>query len=333
MAQMVRRLLEMHGLDAVGISRAAGLDLAAVAGPAERIDIDRFDAIMRVAIPLIGNPAFGLQAARCWHPANLGVLGHAWLSSSTLRTGLARLARYNRIVSERGLVEVEDTGRDLTLRFWARRGNPAVDNLAAVIVDIAMSLLLDMCRMNAGAALRPVAVHLRRHAPEDASTYEYFFGCAVQFSADENSFTLAHADVDRVLPSSNKQLAAVFDRMLSEELGRLDKSDVVSRCRAGVLEHLGSGELSANDMAKALNMSPRTLQRKLAEANTTYLKLVDDTRRDLGLRYVADPRYSITEITFMLGFAQQSGFTRAFRRWTGSSPSAYREQVTGQTAS
>src|SRR5262249_15710012 len=69
MGQMFRRLLELHGLDAVGIARQAGIDLARIPPPAERIPISKLDAMLRVAIPLIRDPAFGLQAARCWHPA------------------------------------------------------------------------------------------------------------------------------------------------------------------------------------------------------------------------------------------------------------------------
>jgi AraC-like DNA-binding protein len=116
----------------------------------------------------------------------------------------------------------------------------------------------------------------------------------------------------------------VFDGMLTTELARLDKSDVVTRCKAAVLEHLPSGEASAEEAARQLHMSPRTLQRKLADADTTYQQLVDDTRRDLALRYIEDPARSLTDITFALGFSQPSAFTRAFRRWTGVSPSEYR---------
>ena len=79
-------------------------------------------------------------------------------------------------------------------------------------------------------------------------------------------------------------------------------------------------------MARELNMSRRTLQRKLAETNTTYQKLVDDTRRDLALRYMEDPGKSITDVTFLVGFSGQSAFTRAFRRWTGMSPTLFRER-------
>ena len=68
MGQMFRRLLELHGLDAVDIARQAGVDLAAIPAPGERIEIDKIDAILGAAIPLVGDPAFGLKAARCWHP-------------------------------------------------------------------------------------------------------------------------------------------------------------------------------------------------------------------------------------------------------------------------
>lgn len=322
--QMFRRLLETYGLDAVGIGRHAGVDLAAIPALGERIAVDKIDAILRVAIPLIHDAAFGLQAARCWHPSELGVLGYAWLSSSTLRTGLERAVRYSRLIGERGATEIEDTGQGLEVRFGANRGNPAVVPVAAVVVDIAMAILLDLCRMNAGAALRPAAATLRRRKPDAADPYERFFGCRVQFGADENTFVLSARDADRPLPSANRQLAAVFDKMLTEELARLNKADVVSRCRAAVLDHLSSGEGTAEYAAKQLHMSARTLQRKLAEAKTTYLELVDNTRKDLALRYIEDPRRSVTDITFSLGFSQPSAFTRAFKRWTGLSPSEYR---------
>ena len=334
MGQTIRRLLEMHGLDAVQIAHRAGIDLAKAPTPGERIAIDRIDAMLRVAIPLIRDPAFGLQAARCWHPAHLGVLGHAWLSSDTLRTGLERVARYHRLVGERGVTTVDITKRGIKVCFRANRGDPVAVPVAAVFVDIAMAVLLDMCRMNAGAALRPVAASLRRREPEDSEVYQRFFGCPVHFRAEENALVLSAPDADRPLPSANRQLAVVFDRMLTEELARLDRSDVVSRCRAEVLQHLESGEMTEENMAKRLHMSRRTLQRRLAEADTNYLRLVDDTRKDLALRYIEDATRSITDIAFTLGFSQQSAFTRAFKRWTGLNPTDYRAgltpHVTGQ---
>ena len=321
LAQIFRRLLEMHGLDSSAIGREAGLDLTRLPGPTERIEADKIDAVVRKAAALIPNPAFGLQAARCWHPANLGVLGHAWLASSTLRTGLKRLERYWQVVGQRATTTVEQTRQGLKVTYRRKPGDPLV---AAIVADIAMSVMLDMCRMNAGASLRPIGVSLRRREPAGKEAYVRFYGCAVRFGAEDDAFVLATRDVDRRLLPSNRQLAAVLDRMLTEELARLDKGDVVTQCKAAVLDYLESGEMSEQQMARQLRVSRRTLQRKLAEANTTYLKLVDETRRDLALRYIEDPVRTITDITFTLGFSQQSAFTRAFKRWTGLSPSDYR---------
>src|SRR5688500_20393201 len=138
--RMFRRLLELHGLDAVGIARNAGVDLDAIPAPAERIDVDKIDAILGVAMPLVRDPAFGLQAARCWHPSELGVLGYAWLSSSTLRTGLERAARYSRLIGERGITEIEDVRQGRKVRCGAKGGEPAVLPVAGVAPDFAHAL-------------------------------------------------------------------------------------------------------------------------------------------------------------------------------------------------
>jgi AraC-like DNA-binding protein len=323
-APIIRRLFEMHGIDVAELARQAGVDTALLQQPSERIDIDDIDALFRIAMPRIADPAFGLLAARCWHPGNLGVLGHAWLSSSTLRTGAHRLVRYFRIVGGRGRFEAEEVTEGIKLRFWAKRGDPATDPTAAVAVDVGMSLLLDMCRFIAGATLRPVTVSLRRRQPPSALAYERFFGCAVKFDAAENALVLAAVDVDRPLESSNRQLALVFDKILTEEMSRLDRNDVVARCGAAILHLLASGEIGEEKVATQLHMTPRTLQRKLAESGTNYAQIADKLRKDLALRYVEDSHRSLTDITFSLGFSGPSSFTRAFKRWTGLTPSDYR---------
>ena len=323
LSTIVQRMLEMYGLDGIEIWRRAGVDLAEIHQPSARLPVDQFDTILQATIESIDDTAFGLKAARCWHPSNLGVLGHVWITSSTLRSGLNRVARYYRLLGERGNTEIEDTRQGIRVSFHDYRENAAV---SSVVADMVLSILLDMCRMNAGAALRPIEVSLRRPAPENMAVYGHFYGCPVRFGAEVNAFVLAAADVDRPLPSSNRQLAALFDKMLTEEIARLDKSDIVSRCKASLLEHLASGEVSEEDTAKQLHMSPRTLQRKLAQEGTTYAQLVDDTRRDLALRYIADPNRSITDITFLLGFSYPSAFTRADTRWTGKTPTESRVQ-------
>lgn len=323
-AQIWSKLFRANGLDADQLWQEAGVRPVATDDPNARAPLRHLDAALLLAASRITGEGWGLRIAQCWHPGNLGVLGHAWLASSTLRTGLTRLTRYWRIVGTRAGTRIDATGQGLRFSYSLPPCDPVVET---ILPDCVLSLVMEMCRVNSGERILPLQVSLRRHRPQNPAPWTAYFGCAVAFDAVDNSFTLATADVDRALPTSNRPLAGVFDAMLTEQLARLSRDDVVSRCKAEFLEQLSSGEPSADDIAQRLHMSSRTLQRKLAEADTTYLKLVDDTRRDMALRYIGDRSKSVSEITFLLGFSSQSAFSRAFKRWTGASPTEYRQQT------
>jgi len=319
--QIIWRLIEHYDLAPETLLRAAGIDPALIRNPHARIPSQKGEALLHALATQIPDPAFGLEAGHCWHPSNLGALGYAWLASSSLRTALGRLARYWRIINLQVIATLSDVPGGVAFAHLPPRGDEVIERVRG---DMVMAIVLDMCRSNFGRTLTPRRVDLRHAAPADAKPYETLFGCPVVFGCDANRLVLERADADRALPTSNRQLAAVHDRILVEELARLDKKDVMARFRASLLERLTSGELSEHDLARDLNMSRRSLQRRLAEADSTYQSLLDDTRRDLALRHIEDPAKSVTDVTFLLGYSQQSAFTRAFRRWTGTSPSAYR---------
>ena len=327
--QIAWRLIECHDLAPEPLFRAAGVDPQIIRDPHARISRPKSDALMRLLATRIPDPAFGLQAARCWHPSNLGVLGYAWLSSSTLRKALGRVARYWRVVVADVPVSLDESAEGVE---FVHTPPPLDDDLDRIRGDMALAILYDLCRTNFGPAFRPRRIAFRHAAPVDTRRYEAFFGCPVKFNAGANRLLIGRAEADHPLPSAHRQLAVVHDSILAEELARLDKKDVMARIRASLLERMAAGELSEEDSARDLHMSRRSLQRRLAEADATYQSLVDDTRRDLALRYIQDPAKSATDITFLLGYSQQSAFTRAFRRWTGSSPTEYRSRKSPATA-
>jgi AraC-like DNA-binding protein len=321
--QIVARLLEMHGVDAPALLREQGIDPRALADPGLRIPTSQWDALVRRAAPLIEDPAFGLRAARCWHPSNLGALGHAWLAAPSLRAGLALLVRYWRIIGGRWVPALAETRHEVRFELHDPYADPVV---APVATDVTFAVVLDMCRMNCGASLRPLRVELRRARPPHHEAYAAFYGCPVQFGAPRRALVLRRGDAERPLPTSNARLALVLDRVIAEEAARLDRSDLPARCKAVLLEALPAGALSEAAIAKRLHLSRRTLQRKLAARATSYGKLLDELRRELALRLVADSRRPLADVTFELGFSQQSALTRAFRRWTGSAPREWRER-------
>jgi AraC-like DNA-binding protein len=317
---VIARWLEFHGLDAQRLFAAQGLSPDDLRPQSRRVPSDKWERIIEGAFEQLTDSA-GLSAARCWHPSDLGALGYAWLASSTLRDGFQRMARYMKIVGERVSLVAHDTDQGLQITLRQKRLDPL---LCAQIADFSLSMLLDMCRVNAGTSLRPVAVTLQRGRPDCVEAYVDFYACEVRFSAAMDSFTLAVEDADRPLPTANRQLAGIHDQVLAQELAVLDRDDIAARCKAIILEQLTTGEVSIDHVAKALHMSPRTLTRRLAAQGTQLQSLLDETRRDLAEGYFADPRKSISDVAFLLGFSQQSSLARASKRWFGMSPKAYR---------
>lgn len=321
--QIIWRLIERHGLAPEPVFRAAGVDPQIIRDPHARIPSRKMDALRHAAAARIPDPAFWLQAAECWHPSNLGALGYAWLSSSTLRKGLERLVRYSRVIGVRAAASLSDLPDGVEYAHTPPRTDGVGDNVDGNLV---LAIVMAMCRTNFGRTLNPLRVAFHHAAPADTGPYEAFFGCPVAFGAAANCLVISRADADYQLPTGNRQLAAVHDRILAEELALVDRKNVKARIRASLLERLSSGELSEEHSARDLHMSRRSLQRRLAESGATYQSLLDETRRDLAMRYVQDPAKSATDIAFLLGYSQQSALTRAFRRWTGSSPSQYRSR-------
>lgn len=319
--QIGLRLIERLGISPQEFTRPFGLDPKILPSPKARVPAQFGDETFARIASLVPDPAFALLSAECWHPSNLGTLGYAWLSSETLRAALTRLARYSKIVGEKATCKCVDRPNGLHLIYDSGRGNSLV---GYVMTDFALAIIVDMCRTNFGPSFALESVYLRRPQPGDAKPYEDFYGCAVFFGVGDDGFVLARHIADKPLPTANQELATTFDTILAAEFAKLGSSDIEARAKAYLLEKLTSGEPSEALLAREMGMSTRTLQRKLGELDLTYRSVLEKTRFDLALRYLDDPAKSITDITFLLGFSEQSAFTRAFKRWSGKTPSFFR---------
>lgn len=318
---IVLRLVELHGIEPQGFIREIGVDPQTLRDVRARLPSRLADIAFTRAAAQIPDPAFGLRAAECWHPSNLGTMGYAWLSSRTLHTGLKRMERFARILGNRFTYHCIDEMNGVRFVYDHGRGDAPIGH---AMTDFTFAILLDMCRTNFGGKLNPSALALRRPQPADPQPWREMFGCEVQFGAARDSFLLDHETVDTPLPSANIPLANTFDGILTEQLANFFDDDIVSRCKTHILQQLTSGAPAAQDVATALSLSQRTLQRRLGELKLTYQGVLDETRHELARRYLDDASKSVTEITFLLGFSEQSAFTRAFKRWSGMSPSTYR---------
>lgn len=147
------------------------------------------------------------------------------------------------------------------------------------------------------------------------------FQCPVTFNANVDSLTISLDEADKPRSCSNKQLAQLHDQLLIEYVAKLDKNNFLERVKSAIINELGSGQFSDSTIAQTLLMSQPTLQRRLEENNTLFKILVNEVRQDLADTYLNDSSLSLTEISYMLGFSEISAFSRAFKRWSGQSPS------------
>jgi AraC-like DNA-binding protein len=293
----------------------------------DRINFQDYDAILARAASRVPDPAIGLRAAEYIHPSHLGALGHAWLASSTLRTAILRSQRYSRMFNERLDMRVQELSDRLSVSYHLQTSLSRLH----VVGDANLAVLLKLCRINFGRGLQPVEVELQRPEPDDPSPWLEYFGPNVRFGGRENRLSISARDADAPLTGSNEELVAMNEEVIRRYLLKLDKSSILNRARYGIIEHLPTGRVTEEELARRLNISKRTLHRKLRENGETFRSLVRQVRTGLAEHYIGNDKYSVTEIAFLLGFSDTSSFSRAFRDWFGLSPSERREELAAET--
>ena len=285
-----------------------------------RMSFVDYDSAIAQAYELAGDPALGIHSAQFMHPSHLGALGHAWMASSSLRDALHRLERFRHMFNEQVEIRIEERPDRVRVIYEM---TPDL-RYPYVVADGHLANIFTLCRLNFGSKLNPIDVRLRRPEPADPQPWLAFYGPVVQFGQSEDSLAISIVDADRSLTSSNSELVEIHEHVIQKYLSKLQRDNILNRTRLCIMEQLPSGRVTGDDLAKELNMSKRTLRRKLGEKGESFRSLLLNVRKDLALRYIRSENYTITEIAFLLGFGDSSAFSRAFRSWFGESPSEAR---------
>jgi AraC-like DNA-binding protein len=177
-----------------------------------------------------------------------------------------------------------------------------------------------------GAPILPLAVDFRHAAPADASEHARLFGVSPRFGVEVNAIEFDRATIEQPLASADPALSSVIERHAEALLAARPEpaETTANRVRRLLGAMLGEGEVSLAGAASRLRMSERSLQRRLAAEGVSFDAVLDELRRDLALRYLADARLAIAEVAYLLGYSEPSAFHRAFKRWTGETPAEAR---------
>lgn len=314
----VAQALASYDLASEVLFLQSGLDPEVMKNPNARYPDDALLRLLRAAVEASGDEAFGLRLARCTAPTTLHALGFSLLASETLLAALQRLVRYYRIVADGVTFNLEQDRREYhCIVSFATGADPVrVDALAALLVDLGRRLI--------GPGFVPRAIELERVHPDRPQAHAERLGVAPTFGAEGTRLVLERAEIEAVLPTGNAELAYQNDKIVADYLARFDAARLSERVRAIFTERLVTGKFSEEQIADQLNLSLRSLQRRLREEQTSYQQLLDETRLELALQYINRTRLSVAQIAPLLGFSDSSNFNRAFKRWLGISPSRYR---------
>lgn len=327
-AKAIRRTLDSRGVDSAALFEQAGLDIAQLDDPNARYLVTRTTRLWELAVAATGDPALGLAVASQVTATTFHALSYSIMASANLLEVLQRIARYFRIATDVSTYEVHQTDQTVELRTHTP---PDAPQPAAEAVDAFVSLLLRTARSLAGRELTPLRIALRRAAPVDSEIYQRLWRVAVEFDAPQVLVVFARADCERPLHSANRELAKYNDEIVQRYLEQLDRASLSGRVRDALMQQLAQGEPGAEQIASTLHLSLRSLQRHLAEEGSSFEALLDECRQQLAQSYLADRRYALSEIAYLLGYADASCFTRACKRWTGMAPSKIREQMASRT--
>lgn len=313
-----RRLgIEGAALDALGLS-AAALQAPEAMVPAGAIY--RHLELMAARMPA---EELVVEVATAHGATSLGPVGLAMRAAPTARRALGILLRYQHLMNTVARFDAVEEGDVLVLTEEERVGPDGLGRLLAS--EVAMLSSLHWARGLLGRPLDAVtmAVPRRGRFPR----YEALVGCAVVGGAPRARLGLPAATLDDPLPTADVALAVFFDELLGERAAEHagdDDEALVRAVRRQVAQELPEGAPSLAAIAERLGLSTRTLQRRLAGAGQRFSQVVDDVRHDLALTHLANPTLAVSEIAFMLGFDEVASFHRAFRRWQGTTPGAFR---------
>lgn len=312
---------EDFGLEPDSLFKEAGINPGLRLDPNARISEDRIDRLIWIAKTESQDDAFAFHLVEHIHPSYFGALGYAWLTSATLRKAFQRLVRYQQVISDDALVSLEETGDSLkVLLDWRadRERDPALSE------RVRLTNVVKLCRMNLGDSFKPEKVTFMQEEPKKPAAYYTYFRCELEFGAPASFVLIDSGTAEKALPGYNPQLEQLLEKQIIEYLARLNKNDIVGRTKSIIFEQLPSGHVTLEEIAARLCISDRTLRRRLKDAGVSFKSLLAETRKELGERLIQDSSLSLTEIAFTLGFSDSSSLSRAYKGWTGQSPSEYR---------
>jgi AraC-like DNA-binding protein len=319
-----------RGADRQALLDRSGLASHDLAEPQARVPLAGYIALFEAAAQLCGEPALALLFGEAVRMQDISIVGLICEVAETTAEVGRQLNRYSRLViDDGGPSDMVRAAPDRDGLWMEVVSGPYCENPFIIEAELARLVCNTRAMFGSAPAFQamrfPRAAHFAHPAPSHVAAYERIFGCPLVFGAARNALLLDAAFPSLRLPTTNRFALGALSQRAAALLQDLEAQQTVrARVERRLAPILHTGDASMDAVAAAMGVSRRTLQRRLAAEGVTFETVFDDLRRRLALSYLADRKVSANETAYLVGFSEPAAFSRAFRRWTGTTPSAFR---------
>jgi AraC-like DNA-binding protein len=268
------------------------------------------------------NPNVGLELGSLSEADDFGAFGHALHCAPDMKSVLKTLHKFVIVFAQESKIDYCLDANSVRLEYQIiaptilHRRQDSEFTIAAILKQ--MSLI-------SGRSIQPTRVDFEHAKPADIAPHKQLFKCPIYFQQPTNRIHFPLDVLQLPVSNSNERLYQALEPYLEREReARLIADELLPQITHMVAARLGSGVPTLGEVCDQLNVSRRTLQRRLKELGIDFSELVEYVRRELAISYMKSTSYSISEISLLVGYSESASFTRAFRRWTGQSPQQYR---------
>jgi AraC-like DNA-binding protein len=327
-ARLANRVVEdlrRQGVATGDLLKEVGLRRADVADPDARIAYVAVLRLIERAATLLDDPSLGLRLGASYSARDSGLLGFVMLNSPTLADALNNLQRYFHVIGDGEDIEIARNGPQVVLRF--RETDPGLRGLRHNSEYMAATIVR-ACRDMTRKRITPAQVEFMHPRPNAAVDYQRYLGCPVKFHSPWDALVYdAKVGALPVIGADDK-LLKVLERACRNVLGPTPKKrDLVHDVREWAMDQLTKGPVHIDDVALAVGMSPKTLERRLAEKGKTFSALIDEIRSGLAKRYLGETDFRLEQVAYLTGYSEPAALVRAFKRWTGTTPMRFRARL------
>ena len=326
-AGWVRHVSEQLGSESSVLQaamRLAGLSRRLLTDDSERVRCTAYVDFLEQAARLSGDDLFGVRQGLSYDLRASGLAGYVSIAAATMREAMHNATRYGNLRDTSAVYALEENETVASFRIESRSAHMRGSRHAT---EFKVGMVVAACQRWVGAAFRPLEVRFSHARAASQRGVARQLNCPVRFGMEATEMIVPREQLDQPLRGADPYLLALVTHhaeaaLAASPTGR--RGDFRARVERVVVEALPKGPPTLGATAEALGLGERTLARRLATEGAPFRRVVDDLRRDMAKGYLADPELSLAQIAYLLGYAEQSAFTSAFRRWTGRSPRRFR---------